>query len=130
MSAPRVMVVRRANRPSGGDLYEEMVLWALRPHFETLDHSISVDRRGVGRYLDAVNKAVALRRRVPRETLDALVLCKDAAIIRPVSAAKRVVIIHHMELSPHPFLWAYAALDGRLDRVLREADAVVVVAQF
>jgi len=71
-----------------------------------------------------------VRRHVPCQDVDVVVLNQDAALMRPRSGAKRVVILHHIDYSPTLMGWVYAALRPRLYRVLREADAVVVLGRF
>lgn len=126
---PRIMVIRRAGRPCGGDIYEEMVAVCLRPACDVVDYA-KPRANGVGRYWNTLRTIWEVRREVPREAVDVIVMTQDAALVRPRTRAKRVVLLHHIDYSPTFMGWVYAALRPRLFRVLAEADAVAVLSEF
>ncbi|HTK77847.1 MAG TPA: glycosyltransferase family 4 protein [Gemmataceae bacterium] len=126
---PRVMVLRRADRPLGGDIYEEMIAQCLRGACDVVDFA-SPRANGIGRYWNTIRTIRDVRRQVPRRAVDVVVLNQDAALMRPRSRAKRVVMLHHIDYSCTLMGWVYAALRPRLYRVLAEADAVVVPGRF
>jgi glycosyltransferase involved in cell wall biosynthesis len=123
------MVIRRAGRPCGGDIYEEMVANCLRAACDVVDYA-KPRADGLGRYWNMLRTIREVRRDVPREDIDVVVLTQDAALMRPKTRAKRVVMLHHIDYSPTLMGWVYAALRGRLYRVLAEADAVAVLSGF
>jgi glycosyltransferase involved in cell wall biosynthesis len=123
------MVVRRADRPLGGDIYEEMVAECLRRTCDVVDFASPL-ANGAGRYWNTVRTIWDVRRRVPRAAVDVLILNQDAALMRPRTRAKRVVMLHHIDYSSTVMGWVYAAFRRRLYRILAEAEAVVVLCEF
>jgi glycosyltransferase involved in cell wall biosynthesis len=126
---PRVMVVRRADRPCGGDIYEQMIAECLRRDCDVIDY-VNWRANTAGRFWNTLRAIWNVRRQVPREDVDVIIMTQDAAIMRPRTRAKRVVMLHHIDYSPTFMGWVYAALRPRLYRVLAEADAVAVPSEF
>src|SRR5947207_9903724 len=107
-----------------------MVATTLGRVYPVVDYTIPPAGRGPRRYWNVLRTVWDVRRRVPRQQPGAVVMTQDAALIRPRTRAKRVVILHHVDDYPRLLSRVYAALRGRLFRVLAEADAVVVVSRF
>ena len=64
---PRVLVIRFADRPFGGDVYEAMVATTLGRVYPVVDYTIPPAGRGPRRYWNVLRTVWDVRRRVPRQ---------------------------------------------------------------